>query len=76
MGSRRDTNRRLKIDNEEKYQMASAIAIIAIAVCIIDLHVNWYHNRNNTIPLLKDSMIALSIILFIIVVNILIQKRK
>ncbi|MER3472135.1 MAG: hypothetical protein C4330_12655 [Chitinophagaceae bacterium] len=54
----------------------SAILILAVAVYLIDLNVSWYRNPNNTIPILKYSIIALSLILFIIVANILFQKKK
>jgi hypothetical protein len=54
----------------------SAILIITIAIYLIDLNVSWYLHPNNAIPVLKYSMVALAIILFIIASNAVIQKRK
>ncbi len=54
----------------------SVIIIVAIAVYLIDLNVSAYHNMNNTIPVVRYSIIVLPIVLFIIIANMLFQKRK
>ena len=54
----------------------TAILMVAIAVYLIDLNVSGYHIKNNTIPVLRYSIIALPIVFSIMVVNILFRKRK
>ena len=54
----------------------STILVVAIAVYLIDLNVSGYHIKNNTIPVLRYSIIALSIAFFIMVANILFRKKN
>ena len=54
----------------------SAILVVAITVYLIDLNVSGYHNKHNTIPVIRYSIIAIPIIVFIIVANILFRKKK
>ena len=54
----------------------SAILVVAIAVYLIDINVSGYHNRNNTIPVIKYSLIVLPLVLSIMVANIFFRKRK
>ena len=54
----------------------SAILVVAIAVYLIDINVSVYHNKNNTIPVLKYSLIVLPVLLSIMVANIIFRKRK
>ena len=53
-----------------------AIIILIDVVWLIDLNVVWYKHPMNTVPVLKYTIIGLSIILFIVLVQILQQKKK
>ena len=54
----------------------SAILVVAIAVYLIDLTVSGYNNKNNTISILRYSIVALPVVIFIMVANIQFRKRK
>jgi hypothetical protein len=53
-----------------------AIVLVAVLVFLTDMNLAWYKHPMNSIPVLKYSIIALSVLLFVIIVLNFTGKKK
>lgn len=75
--SGRATNRYIKIKKmKANFKWFSASLIILVAVYLVDLNLMWLQHPANTIPVLKYSIIGLSVILFLMTILITYRKQK